>query len=57
MRRGQLHDYFVGVGAKRLSAVDADSKRSNQHEVGTIREMRHQFFGEIRHRFQGELYT
>ena len=52
MRRGQLRDYFVGVGAKRLSAVDADPKRSNQHEVGTTHEMRHQFLGEIRHEFE-----
>jgi len=28
-----LSDYFVGVGAKRLAAVDADATSSNQHEV------------------------
>lgn len=33
MRRGLLSDYFVGVGAKRLAAVDADAASSNQHEV------------------------
>ncbi|MGK9201021.1 type II restriction endonuclease [Sinorhizobium meliloti] len=33
MRRGLLSDYFVGVGAKRLAAVDADASSSNQHEV------------------------
>ena len=47
MKRGQLRDYFVGVGVKRLSAVDAESRRSNQHEVGTTREMRRQFLGEV----------
>ena len=46
MRRGQLHDYFAGVGVKRLSAVDAEPKRSNQHEVGTTRDMRDRFLGE-----------
>ena len=33
MRRGFLSDYFVGVGAKKLAAVDADPDSSNQHEV------------------------
>ena len=47
MKRGQLRDHFVGVGVKRLSAVDADPVRSNQHEVGTTREMRDRFLGEI----------
>ena len=45
MRRGQLRDYFAGVGVKRLSGVDAEPKRSHQHEVGTTREMRNRFFG------------
>ena len=52
MKRGQLRDYFAGVGAKRLSAVDAEPKRSNQHEIGTTRDMRRQFLGEEKHRFQ-----
>ena len=53
MRRGQLGDYFTGVGVKRLSAVDAEPKKSNQHEVGTTRAMREQFLGEVhRQRFQ-----
>lgn len=50
MRRGQLADYFSGVGVKRLSVVDAEPKRSNQHEIGTTREMRAQFLGDERHR-------
>jgi len=40
MKRGQLSDYFEGVGVKRLSAVDAEPKSSNQREVGTTRKMR-----------------
>ena len=49
MRRGQLRDYFAGVGVKRLSGVDAEPRRSNQHEVGTTREMRDRFLGENSH--------
>jgi hypothetical protein len=41
MRRGLLSDYFEGVAVKRLSAVEADSTRSHQHEFqgGHIRQM------------------
>jgi len=46
MKRGQLADHFEGVGVKRLSAVDAEPKTSNQHEVGTTRKMRDDFLGE-----------
>ncbi|MFZ1471275.1 MAG: type II restriction endonuclease [Paracoccaceae bacterium] len=46
MKRGVLADYFAGVGVKRLSAVDANPVRSNQHEIGTTREMRKDFLGE-----------
>lgn len=46
MRHGQLSDYFEGVGVKRLSAVDAEPKTSNQHEVGTTKKMRDDFLGE-----------
>ena len=46
MKHGQLRDYFTGVGVKRLSAVDAEPRRSNQHEVGTTKLMRNQFLGE-----------
>jgi hypothetical protein len=44
MRRGHLSDYFKGVAMKRLSAVDAEPSRSNQHEVGTTPAMR-EFLG------------
>ncbi|MCY4301919.1 MAG: type II restriction endonuclease [Aestuariivita sp.] len=48
-----MRDYFAGAGVKRLTAVDAEPGRSNQHEVGTTWEMRHQFLGEVqRERFQ-----
>ncbi|MBC6441205.1 MAG: restriction endonuclease [Rhodospirillales bacterium] len=45
MKRGQLSDYFEGVGVKRLSAVDAEPETSNQHEVGTTVKMRKDFLG------------
>lgn len=45
MKRGQLSDYFEGVGVKRLSAVDARPDSSNQHEIGTNRQMRENFLG------------
>ena len=46
MKRGQLRDFFAGVGVKRLSAVDAEPRRSHQHEVGTTRDMRERFLGD-----------
>lgn len=46
IQRGQLSDYFEGVGVKRLSAVDAEPKTSNQHEAGTTVKMRADFLGE-----------
>jgi EcoRII C terminal len=45
MNKGHLSEYFEGVAVKRLSRVDANPKISNQHEVGTTREMR-DFLGE-----------
>lgn len=51
IKRGHLSDYFEGVGVKRLSVVDAEPKRSNQHEIGTTRAMRQQFLGEQKTRF------
>ena len=45
MNKGHLSDYFQGVAVKQLSRVDANPKISNQHEVGTTREMRN-FLGE-----------
>lgn len=36
MFNDQISDYFEGVAAKYLSAVDANPKRSNQHEIGGL---------------------
>ena len=36
MNRGHLSNYFKGVGAKRLSAVEADPGTSNQHEFNGV---------------------
>ncbi|MBB6179828.1 hypothetical protein HNQ75_001796 [Rhizobium flavum] len=35
MRRGLLSGYFDGVTVKRLSAVEANVRRSNQHEFNS----------------------
>jgi len=40
MKRGYLSEYFEGVAVKRLSAVEADETRSNQHEYGATTAMR-----------------
>jgi len=32
----KLSDYFEGVAAKYLSAVDAEPSKSNQHEIGGL---------------------
>jgi hypothetical protein len=45
VNKGHLSEYFEGVAVKRLSAVDANPKKSNQHEIGTTRDMRG-FLGE-----------
>lgn len=57
MRRGQLRDYFAGAGVKRLTAVDAEPRRSNQHEVGTTGDMRRQFLGEVQHQRFRAIYV
>jgi len=36
MFNDKISDYFEGVAAKYLSAVDADPKKSNQHEIGGL---------------------
>lgn len=56
MRRGQLRDCFAGVGVKRLTAVDAEPGTSNQHEVGTTRDMRRQFLGANQHQRFSAIY-
>lgn len=39
MKRGYLSEYFSGVAAKRLSTVEADGTRSNQHEYQAVKAM------------------
>ena len=45
MKRGHLSQYFKGIAAKHLSAVEADAVRSNQHELNGDRNLR-QLLGE-----------
>jgi EcoRII C terminal len=40
MKKGLLSEYFDGVAVKTLTIVDAEPKKSNQHEVGTTKAMR-----------------
>jgi hypothetical protein len=40
MRQGFLSQYFSGVASKRLTAVDAEQHRSNQHEFSGVSELR-----------------
>lgn len=44
MKKGYLSEHFAGVALKRLSKVEADETRSNQHEYNVTKEMR-QFLG------------
>jgi hypothetical protein len=39
MKNGFLSEYFEGVAAKRLTAVEADETRSNQHEYNATKRM------------------
>lgn len=50
MNKGHLSQYFEGVGVKTLSAVDAEPKSSNQHEIGTTVAMR-KFLGTEKTKF------
>ena len=40
MKKGFLSEYFEGVAVKRLSAVEADTGSSNQHEFNGVGDMR-----------------
>lgn len=40
MKRGFLSRYFTAVAAKRLSAVEADTESSNQHEFNGTKELK-----------------
>lgn len=45
MRKGYLSSYFTGAAAKRLSPVETDPSRSNQHEFNGVARLR-QLFGD-----------
>ena len=51
MKNGYLSQYFDGVMAKRLSAVEANLKKSNQHEFNGVAAMK-RVFGKERRKFQ-----
>ncbi len=40
MKAGHLSEYFVGIAAKRLSAVEAAPDRSNQHEFNGVGDLK-----------------
>ena len=40
IQRGMLSDHFEGVAVKKLSAVEADTTRSNQHEFNGVSELK-----------------
>lgn len=47
MKRGFLSEYFEGVAAKRLQAVEANPNKSNQHEFNGVKALK-QLLGEDR---------
>lgn len=49
---GGLSEYFVGIGAKRLSDVEVKPATSNQHEFNGITELK-KIFGQERMKFDG----
>src|SRR5947209_8653886 len=49
-QRGLLTRYFQGIAAKRLSPVEADGKRSHQHEFNGVNELK-PLFGTGRAKF------
>jgi hypothetical protein len=50
MKQGYLSQYFRGVGVKKLSAVEADTVKSNQHEFNGVRGFR-EMLGDSRNTF------
>lgn len=48
----RISDYFIGIGAKRLSEVEIMPDESNQHEFNGISGFK-QFFGNEKKRFRG----
>jgi hypothetical protein len=50
MKKGYLSQYFAGVGVKKLSVVEADPVKSNQHEFNGVSEFK-KILGENRNKF------
>jgi hypothetical protein len=50
MKKGFLSSYFKEIAVKRLSAVETDTNRSNQHEFNGVSELK-KIFGESKNRF------
>lgn len=55
MKKGFLSNYFTGIAAKYLSAVEACPERSNQHEFNGISSLKI-LLGEVRRVFPAKLY-
>ena len=55
MKRGYLSEFFSGVAAKKLSAVEVDPNTSNQHEFNGVSRLKKIFGIEKRtiHRLAG----
>ena len=53
MKSGYLSQYFEGVIAKKLSVVEADGGKSNQHEFNAVAAMK-ALFGEHRQKFPAQ---
>lgn len=51
MKKGHLSEHFTAVASKYLSAVEADSHRSNQHEFNGANKLR-EIFGSERQEFK-----
>ena len=54
MNKGFLSNYFKGIGAKYLSAVETHPENSNQHEFNGIAALK-QILGESRHSFESRI--
>ena len=53
MRQGYLSEYFKGVAAKVLSAVEADTATSNQHEYNGVSQLKN-IFGTEKCKFEAQ---
>ena len=53
MKKGYLSEYFTGVAAKVLSAVEADTAASNQHEYNGVTPLK-KIFGTAKRTFSAQ---